>query len=90
MPPWHARSAVLRTAAKRGRHLAEPTLSLSYNDLLGEVGLFLGWGRGAANGEEAWDAHKTAVVESSVRSGLRQFYFPPPPPGQESPMTGRS
>jgi hypothetical protein len=65
--------------------MAEPTLSLTYNDLLGEVGLFLGWGRGAANSEAAWDAQKTATIESCVRSGLRQFYFPPPVPGQESP-----
>lgn len=58
--------------------MAEPTLSLGYQDLLAEVGSFLGWGRGAAFGETAWTSTQQAQLESVVRSGLRQFYYPPP------------
>lgn len=56
----------------------ESTLSLKFTDLTGEVGLFLGYGRGADNGDSAWSSQQTATIEAIVRSGLRQFYFPPP------------
>src|SRR5262249_5538242 len=58
---------------------------LTYNDLLGEVGLFLGWGRGSASGEQAWSSLQQAAVESCVKSGLRNFYYPPPTAGTDSP-----
>jgi hypothetical protein len=54
----------------------ESTLSLAYADLLGEVGLFLGYGRGAAFGDPPWSTPMQNAIESCVRSGLRQFYFP--------------
>ena len=61
--------------------MAEPTLSLTYFDFSGEVGLFLGWGRGADNGDQAWTTQKQAAINSIVASGQRQFYFPPPVQG---------
>jgi hypothetical protein len=61
--------------------VAESTLSLAYADYSAEVGLFLGYGRGATKGDTAWDTRQTAAIESCVRSGVRQFYFPPPVPG---------
>ncbi len=54
----------------------ESTLSLGYADLLGEVGLFLGYGRGTVFGDPAWSTPQQNAIESCVRSGLRQFYFP--------------
>lgn len=64
--------------------MAESSLSLQYKDLAGEVGLFLGFGRGAAIGDPAWSGQQQAAIDSCVRSGLRQFYFPPPIEGTES------
>lgn len=61
--------------------MPESTLSLSYYDIAGEVGLFLGYGRGANNNDQAWTTHQQAAIDSCVRSGLRQFYFPPPVDG---------
>lgn len=57
----------------------ESTLSLQFNDLLGEVGINLGYGRGAAFGDPTWDTRQAASLDSIVRSGLRQFYYPPIP-----------
>jgi hypothetical protein len=53
----------------------ESSLTAAFNDLLGDVGHFLGYGRGATNGEEAWDDFKTADVERSIKGGMRKFYF---------------
>lgn len=64
--------------------MAESTLSLTIDDLRGEVGLFLGWGRGTPSGDEAWTSAKAAAINSCVKSGLRQFYYPPPVEGQEN------
>lgn len=58
----------------------ESTLSLSLNDLSGEVGRFLGYGRGAPFGDAAWTKDQQAAIDSCVASGLRQFYFPPAVP----------
>ncbi len=58
----------------------ESTLSLKISDLQGEVGLFLGWGRGAALGDPTWTTQQLASVVSITASGLRQFYFPSPIP----------
>lgn len=62
----------------------ESTLALQYQDLMGEVGLFLGWGRGAYFGDTAWDTRQQNIIDRTVASGLRQFYYPPPAQG----MTG--
>lgn len=56
----------------------ESTLSLAKTDLEAEVGLFLGYGRGAEKGDSAWSDREAAVIAEVVSSGLRQFYFPPP------------
>lgn len=59
----------------------EPTLSLKKSEFEAEVGLFLGYGRGEEFGDPEWSDQQTAAIESVVRSGLRQFYFPPPMDG---------
>ena len=56
----------------------ESTLSLKKSDLEGEVGDFLGYGRGAANGDTAWDSRQTSRIQAAVTSGYRRFLYPPP------------
>lgn len=58
--------------------MAESTLSLSKDAVEGEIGFFLGFGRGPANGEENWDANKLRTIASLSASAQRQFYFTPP------------
>ncbi len=58
----------------------ESTLSLTFDDLIGEVGLFLGYGRSSS----AWTTTQTDAIRSCVRSGLRKFYFPEPVEGSQS------
>ena len=59
----------------------ESTLSLKKTDLEGSVGLFLGYGRGADNSDTTWTTRQQTAIEEAVKSGLRQFYFPPPMDG---------
>jgi hypothetical protein len=66
--------------------MAEPTLNLAYKNLMGEVGFFLGYGRGALLGDVAWNAQQQLAIDSVVASGLRQFYYPPVAPGMTAPM----
>jgi len=54
--------------------MAESTLAVTFDDLRQEVGFYLGFGRSPAN----WTSEQAATVESVIKSGLRQFYFPPP------------
>lgn len=54
--------------------MAESTLAAAYNDLTGDVGAFLGWGRGAANGDQAWTTQQQAVIDRCVKGGLRKVY----------------
>ncbi len=51
------------------------TLSITYNELQQAIGRYLGYGRlyGPDNGTEEW-----ADIEDCIKSGLRQFYAPPP------------
>lgn len=58
--------------------MSEPTLAMKYADLAGEVGLFLGFGRGAALGDLTWTTAQQAAIDSCMKSGLRQFYYPEP------------
>jgi hypothetical protein len=58
--------------------------TLLYGDLKGQSGQFLGHGRGAAFGEKAWDARKTAEIESCVQSGYFRVLKPPIVKGQTS------
>ena len=45
-----------------------------YSDLTGDVGHFLGYGRGEDNGDVAWDDRQQANVDRCVKGGLRKFY----------------
>ena len=63
----------------------ESTLSLTLDDLSATVGTFLGYGRGLAKGDTEWTTEQQAGITECLASGLRQFYFPPPLPGERSP-----
>lgn len=54
--------------------MAESTLALTKNELEGEIGFFLGYGRGSANSEAAWTTAQTNVINSCRRAGLASFY----------------
>lgn len=58
------------------------SLAIGYTDLQQAVSRYLGYGRiyGADDGSSEW-----ADIEDCIKSGLRQFYSPPPIPGQELP-----
>jgi hypothetical protein len=63
--------------------MAESTLSLALTDLQGDVGYFLGYGRGLGTvTDPTWNSQQQQNVTVCVNSGLRQFYFPPPLPGE--------
>lgn len=51
----------------------ESGLSLTYTDLLGDVGHYLGYGRDTG----AYSAAQTADCDAAVQSGYRQFLNPP-------------
>ncbi len=53
--------------------MAESTLSITYSDLLAEVGRFLGY-QGTA---DTWTVQELSEIDSYVQSGVRQFYYPP-------------
>lgn len=63
--------------------MAESSLQLTFSELCSKVGSFLGYGRGAAFADTAWDTRQTAAIEDAVASGLRNFYFPKPDGGGE-------
>jgi hypothetical protein len=57
----------------------ESSLSLQYVQLKGEVGEFLGYGRGPDNGSDSvWSPAQISDIDFCVASGLRCFYFPSP------------
>ena len=49
-------------------------MSIGYTQLLVEVGFYLGYGRDTT----VWTAEQSANAAEMVRSGTRQFYWPPP------------
>src|SRR4051812_44604148 len=51
------------------------TLRAAFKDLQGSIGFFLGWGRGADNGEEEWDDNKKRTITQLTKSGMRKFYY---------------
>jgi hypothetical protein len=56
------------------------SLAISYHELQKAVGRYLGYGRdvyGPDDGSAEW-----SDIEDCIRSGLRQFYCPPPLPGE--------
>jgi hypothetical protein len=58
----------------------ESSLSLTFDDILKEVGGFLGYGSVRAS----WTAAQAAEVERYVQAGVRQFYYPPAMQGVEA------
>lgn len=58
--------------------MAESTLSLTFDELMSATGLYLGYGQGDKAGDKAWTTRQEALLKTFVKSGLRQFYFPPP------------
>lgn len=54
----------------------ESTLSLRMSDLEGAIGDYLGYGRGAANGDQAWTTSTQRDITFLRNSGERQFYYP--------------
>jgi hypothetical protein len=64
--------------------VAESTLRTAKAEFEGEAGDFLGWGRGTANGEEAWNAFKQRAIDSLMKSAQAKVYCKPqlnPPDG---------
>ena len=62
--------------------MAESTLSVSLGDLRGEVQRYMGFGRGTTFA--GLTDGQTGDVMSAINRGLRQFYAPPPLPGESS------
>jgi hypothetical protein len=58
--------------------MAESTLSVTYHELLRELGRFLGWGRNPGR----WKEDDKSDAEDCIKSGLRQFYIPLPVDGK--------
>ncbi len=55
--------------------MAESTLSAAYTDLEGDVGHFLGYGRGTTFQDAAWTVTQQNDIDRSIKGGLRKFYF---------------
>jgi len=55
--------------------MPESSLAAAYADLEGDVGFFLGFGRGARNSETAFTTKQQATVDRCIKGGLRNFYF---------------
>lgn len=58
--------------------MPESTLSCTIDDLKADIGHFLGYGRGPTVGEPAWTVGQENNIQSVLKSGLQQFYNPPP------------
>lgn len=57
--------------------MPESTLSLSIDDLKGEIGHYLGYGRGTPFSEPAWTTAQTNNITALLKSCLSQVYTPP-------------
>jgi len=57
--------------------VSESSLSVKYDDLLLEVGKFLGYGVVPSK----WSSEQSVEVDMYVQAGVRQFYYPPAIPG---------
>ena len=51
------------------------TLALAKADYEKEVGYFLGYGRGAGDGDSEWTADQQIIITADVKSGLRRWYY---------------
>lgn len=58
--------------------MPESTLSLTIDDLKGEIGAFLGYGRGTPYGETAWTTAQSNNITALLKSGLSNVYTPQP------------
>lgn len=56
----------------------ESSLSLLYKQIKGELGSFLGYGRGPDNNDSTWTTAQSYDLDTCLASGLRQFYWPAP------------
>ena len=63
--------------------MAESTLARTLQNLEAEVGSYLGWGRGAKYDQSEWTDEQQLEIDSILKSGLANFYFPVPGPGQQ-------
>jgi len=59
-------------------------LSVTFPDLMAYTADYLGWGKGAANGDKAWTARKLADLTFWVQRGVALFYNPPILPGDRT------
>jgi hypothetical protein len=55
--------------------VGQSNLSAKMADLHGEIGDYLGWGRGADNGDEAWSTFKQTEIERLCDKALQLVYF---------------
>lgn len=72
--------------------MSESNLNLPMDDLKGEIGDYLGWGRGTAGGEEEWTTDKDKQLTRLLNTALRWVYDsatldPKMPPHQWSWLT---
>ncbi|MBN2129144.1 MAG: hypothetical protein JW741_06590, partial [Sedimentisphaerales bacterium] len=65
--------------------MAEPSISLSYPDLMSEVAQFVGlgpptsaWVSDQVNEDSGWESTDEDRLDGIVQAGLRQFLYPPP------------
>jgi hypothetical protein len=61
----------------------ESSLSIQWSELQARVGSFLGFGRGAKYGDQAWTDQIQFELDGIVASALRKFYHQALPEGQE-------
>lgn len=55
--------------------MPQPSLGRKMTDLHGEIGDFLGWGRGLDNGDEEWSTYEQGEIEKLCDKALQLVYF---------------
>lgn len=58
--------------------MAESSLNSAYYELQADIGFYLGFGRGERYSETTWSDDQLGRIDSCLKSGLRQFYWPAP------------
>jgi hypothetical protein len=51
------------------------SLAAHFRDLEGDVGNYLGFGRGLANGDSLWSDRQQRAITQCVKGGMRRFYY---------------
>lgn len=59
-----------------------PTIAVTVDDIKGEIGHYLGYGRGEALGETAWTTAQTNDINVLLKSALNRIYEPIFPTGE--------